>query len=197
MKTAAQLEDAFAMYFNEMAGCESQNCWWALLHILVAMPDICAALDGKSQGAQRYVDWCDENFTTSPRMLPGDRYQMRCGLLHEGTTLPEQRKKHAAQYSSFSFIDPRTTNVEVHQAVNDDPTRQGKNCTVNIKGLADETRAALRNWFSLVAADPTRNAVVEGNLKKLAMVKPKEWKLPPATPGGTPIVIRSSTTSST
>jgi hypothetical protein len=197
MKTVKQLEDAFAMYFNEVARCEGQNCWWALLHLLVAMPDICAALDGKGQGAQRYVDWCDENFAANPRMLPGDRYQMRCGLLHQGTTLPERGKKHDTQYTSFSFTDPRTTNVEIHQVVNDDLTRQGKNCTVNIKALADETRTALRNWFSLVATDTARYAIVEANLKKLAMVKPKEWKLPPSTPGGTPMIIRSNTTSST
>jgi hypothetical protein len=69
-------------------------------------------------------------------------------------------------------------------------------CTVNVKGLADDTRAAMRKWFGLVAADAKRNAIVENHLKKLATIKPKEMKVSPTTPGGTPLVIRTSTTSS-
>jgi hypothetical protein len=195
MKSAPELETAFSMYFAEMDACEKQNTWWALLHILVALPDICAALDGRSQGAQRYVDWCDENFPTDPVMMPGDRYQMRCALLHEGTTVPEQGKKHGTQYTVFSFIDPRASTT-VHQLVEADTTRHGSMCTVNIKGLADDTRKALRNWFWRVAGDAKRNAIVEANLPGIAMVKPKEMKVPPTTPGGTPLIIRTWTTSS-
>jgi len=89
MKTAAELESGFGLYFKELAECEKQNCWWALLHVLVALPDICAAMDGRPQGGQRYIDWCLENFTANPIMSPGDRYQMRCSLLHEGRSSPK------------------------------------------------------------------------------------------------------------
>jgi hypothetical protein len=68
---------------------------------------------------------------------------------------------------------------------------------VNIKGLADETRAAIHAWASLVAADVTRSAVVQSNLKKLAMAKTKEATLPPTTPGGRPTIFSIGTTSST
>lgn len=191
MKTAADLEAAFSLYLTEIESCEKRGCWWALLHLLVAMPDICAALDGKPQGPKRYLDWCDENFPGDPVMTPTDRYQMRCALLHEGTTQPAVGK---SQYTVFSFVDPRMTAQLIHQLVEADTIRGGAMCTVNIKGLADDTRGAMQNWFGLVAGNATRNATVETNLKRLAMTKPKVMTI--KVPGGTPISIRTTTQSS-
>jgi len=194
MKTAAELNEAFAMYLAEMASCEAHNCWWALLHMLVAIPDICAALEGRPQGPKRYVDWCDQNFATSS-LSPGDRYQMRCALLHEGTTLPAQGRTHATNYTVFSFIDPRASQT-VEQLVEDDRTRQGKMCTVNVKWLADGTRGALQTWFSRIASDQVLNPLVEANLPKLATIKPKVMEISGSTQGAPMITIRTTTTSS-
>ena len=47
MKTVDDLTTAFNVYFDEMTACEKNGCYWALLHLLVSLPDICAALEGK------------------------------------------------------------------------------------------------------------------------------------------------------
>ncbi len=77
------------------------------------------------------MDWCDQNFATSS-LSPGDRYEMSCALLHEGTTLPARGRTYATNYTILSFIDPRASQT-VEQLVEDDRTRQGKMCTVNVK----------------------------------------------------------------
>jgi hypothetical protein len=201
MRTADELRQAFAVYFAEMDECENSGCYWALLHLLVTMPDICSGLDGEPQGGHRYVKWCNENFEPNPKVRPGDRYQMRNALLHQGTTLPDKGRSdkpdQQTQYMSFSFLDPRATDAPVHQAVNPDVERGGDNLTVNVKDLADETRQALRKWFELVEINPTRNATVEANLPKLASRRPKVWTFTPPITGGLPISITRNVTSST
>ena len=189
MKTASELNEAFRMYLSEMASSEANNCWWALLHMLVAMPDICAALEGRPQGAKRYVDWCGQNFAPSS-LSPTDRYQMRCALLHEGTTLAPK-----SNYTLFSFIDPRATS-QVDQLVETDATRHGQMCTVNVKWLADETRTALQTWFARIAQDATINPIVEQNLKNLATIKPKVMVIDASTASTPKVTIRMTTTSS-
>src|SRR5262249_48212310 len=39
-----ELERAFALYFDEIARCRASGLYLALLHLLVALPDVCAAL---------------------------------------------------------------------------------------------------------------------------------------------------------
>jgi hypothetical protein len=95
MKTSAELEQAFSVYLIEMDRCEKANCFWALLHLAVIMPDVCGALEfGSATGiGKRYTDWCAANFPKSPKLTPADRYQIRCALLHEGSTLTEMRRR--------------------------------------------------------------------------------------------------------
>jgi hypothetical protein len=163
MKTAQQLEEAFGVYFDEMARCDSAGCYWALLHLLVSMPDVCAALEvgHLSPVGQRYMDWCVANFPSDPRLTPADRYQMRNRVLHEGSTLTTQPH---SQYTSISFVDPASTNEHVHLLVSGD----GNNLAVNIKDLADDTRMAMRKWFAVIESDLARNQCVEQNLPRLA-----------------------------
>jgi len=178
MKSVDDLAKAFHVYLDEIATCEMNASYWAMLHVLVALPDICAGLEGKQRGGARYVSWCRDYFPQNPDVLPGDRYQMRNALLHEGTTLPspwnpKAKADEQTQYASISFVDPRHTSVAVHQNVSPDKTRGGKNLTLNVKDLADDTRAALRLWFEAIATDPKRNLIVELNLPKLARVQQK------------------------
>ena len=64
MRTIEQLKEDFALYFDEIERCKHNKCYWALLHILLALPDVCASLQtdlGNLKGTvgSRYVDWCD------------------------------------------------------------------------------------------------------------------------------------------
>src|SRR5262245_24113040 len=103
--TIAELEQAFKTYFDEMERCERAKCYWALLHIVVALPDICAALESKTGDAGKggpYRAWCNQNF--SGRYLSGEnRYDIRCALLHQGRTIPSEG---CGRYTSYSFIQP-------------------------------------------------------------------------------------------
>jgi hypothetical protein len=37
--TAADLERAFKTYFDEIGRCTASKCYWALLHLVVVLPD--------------------------------------------------------------------------------------------------------------------------------------------------------------
>jgi hypothetical protein len=189
MKTAVELEQAFSVYFVEMDRCEKANCFWALLHLTVIMPDVCGALEfgsGTPVG-KRYTDWCRASFPKTTKLTPDFRYQIRCALLHEGSTLTSGKKK---QYSSVSFVDPVSMNTDVHLLVATD----GTNIAIDIKALADETRSAIRAWFVAVEKDAVRNVSVEQNLPKLVRQQTKHSEVPIASSGGSKIVTASGST---
>src|SRR5262249_41367864 len=58
--TAKELEHAFSVYFAEMERCRRGATYWALLHVVLALPDICAALESENSWAtgEKYVEWC-------------------------------------------------------------------------------------------------------------------------------------------
>lgn len=49
MKTAEELKAAFAVYYSEMDRCEKAGAYWALLHLALVLPDICASLEGPTR----------------------------------------------------------------------------------------------------------------------------------------------------
>jgi hypothetical protein len=61
MLTLADLEQAFKVHFDEMEKCEDKKCYWALLHLVVILPDICGALDLPGQIWSRVNDRLDRN----------------------------------------------------------------------------------------------------------------------------------------
>src|SRR5689334_14961380 len=86
-----------------MKRCQSGNAYWSLLHVLVCLPDICAALQSKDgeTNRTRYKDWCGK-FFSEPLLNPEERYRMRCKVLHQGRATTD----HAARYSGFAFGQP-------------------------------------------------------------------------------------------
>ncbi len=174
--TAAELNQAFGLYFSEMQRCEDQRCYWALLHLLLVMPDVCGALENRSNEntSDRYVRWCDENMPSHPKVLPGDRYQMRNAVLHQGTTVSDNSKTKlkAKQtlYRYFSFVDPVNFNAPIHQTVSEN----GEILNIDISELARDTRQALATWFGRLEQNPMEMAEVARNLRQLARVRPKQ-----------------------
>lgn len=53
MLTGADLEQAFQVYFEEMDRCKAGQCHWALLHLVLVLPDICGALTAPQLGVFR------------------------------------------------------------------------------------------------------------------------------------------------
>jgi hypothetical protein len=202
MKSVEDLRSAFAVYYAELERCQSAGAYWALLHLSLVLPDICAALEygPKVKVGDRYTQWCAEHFSQSTALTPDDRYQIRNAILHEGSTLPNK-----SQYTSVSFVEPGATDVEVHQDV--EPDESGKNLTLDVKQYADETRTAIDHWFQMLQTDERRNDLVASRLKRVARLQTKETPVPILTADGEQIftsdgsvitaTMRYSTTSST
>ena len=199
MKSADELRKAFAVYYAEMDRCQAASAYWALLHLVIVIPDICAALESSATAkvGGRYIDWCAAHFPNNPRLTPGDRFQMRNALLHEGTTFPTNRAADAqqhCQYSSFSFVEPGAASVEVHQNISPDGTNLDNELGADLR----HRRRGCRRPVSGCSTDSAINARVEQNLSRLARQQQKESFVPTKTPTGIVVVTHlHNTTSST
>jgi hypothetical protein len=179
MMSVDQLRAAFGVYLTEMERCEKAGAYWALLHLALVLPDICAALEygPDAKVGERYTMWCRDHFPKHPSLTPDDRYQIRNAVLHEGSTLTNK-----SQYRSISFVEPRVADLEVHQNVT--TSVDGKNLTLDVKQLADETRGAMGHWFVSLQESDERNALVASRLNRVARLQTKETHVPIVTADG-------------
>ncbi len=173
MRTIKQLNNDFALYIQEIDRCEHAKCYLALLHVLLALPDVCASLEtdpsAKPEVGKRYVEWCNAYLPSSRTVSADDRYQMRNALLHRGSTTAKNWGNRRTNYVHFSYVDPETFDVEVHDTTN-------KGCTilnVHIAALAAETKRAIDNWFNALQSDQVKMSWVEKNIKSLTRIQPK------------------------
>jgi hypothetical protein len=156
------LERAFSLYFEEIIRCRASGLYLALLHLLVALPDVCAALEddhGRTSN-DRYKAWA-RYFGTDPRFTPEDRYALRCAVLHQGKTTMDM----GGQYRSYSILLPSTDLV-----VDLVPDFDGGhyNYGVHVDELISQTRTAIRAWFADVQTEARRRQNVERHLPGLA-----------------------------
>jgi hypothetical protein len=95
---------------------------------------------------------------------------MRNALLHSGSTTAENLgKKHHTNYAHFSYVDPETFDVSVH-----DTTDSGRTVlNVHVAAMAAETKQALANWFNALQRDPVKMSRVEQNIGRLTRIQPK------------------------
>jgi hypothetical protein len=144
--TPDQLERMFALHMRVLKLHESVECYFAVLHVVLALPDICGALesdDGVSKGC-RYRKWCNDNLPCA--FLTGaDRYKLRCAVLHQGSSLPDD-KGPKSDYASFSLVTPDNVPAEAHGQITSKP--DGLNLTLDVAQLADEMATGLRRWFA-------------------------------------------------
>lgn len=174
MRTIEQLRNDFALYIGEIERCENAKCYWALLHVLLALPDVCAALEtdpaSAKPGGARYVDWCTAYLPKSPAVSGADRYQMRNALLHSGSTTAQNLgRTHHTGYAHFSYVDPETFDVSVHDTTNQSRTV----LNVHVAAMAAETKEALESWFNALQGDSIKMSRVEQNIGRLTRLQPK------------------------
>jgi hypothetical protein len=188
--TESQLVEAFKTYFDEIENCAAAKCYWALLHLVVVIPDICAALehptgDTTGESGPRYESWCTA-YWPSKAVSPAKRWQIRCALLHQGRTVLKGG-------DTFSYVRPAPAGSRVHEYVEPgEPIT-----TLDVGQLAAEVKAGFRRWAADLqkSVNAARLANVERNLPWLAREKPK--KLPPELiPPGMGIDVTNSSTSS-
>lgn len=142
MPTRSVLEQTFRVYFEEIDRCIQGKCYWALLHVLLVLPDICAAMETDNGETNRstYKNWC-ERYLADDLVKPEDWYRMRCVILHQGRTLDDQ-----SEYSAFAFGQPST--CVVHRCVKEDS--HGKVLQLDVGEMAKEVRRAMAKWFDTI-----------------------------------------------
>ncbi len=187
--TRDELEQAFQTYFEEMKKCAEAECYWALLHLVVVMPDICASLeheegDTTGETGRCYEDWC-RRYWSSAAISPERRWKIRCALLHQGRTVLKDG-------DTVSYIRPAPPGSRIHEYVD---SHEG-NTTLEVDKLAAEVKTGIRTWFDDLQKSENRKQLfnVERYLPWLAREKPKEHPPDLLPPGSS---TRGITTSST
>jgi len=178
--TVQELEQAFHVYFGEIERCRTSDCHWALLHVLVSLPDICAALESENGWAteMKYVDWC-RRYCSSGIVTPEDYRDIRNLVLHQGRT-----RTTAGRY--YKFTKPTEGGNRAHRVVYDSDV-----VVLDVSELAKEMVGSIRTWFADLQNQPAqgRKANVEKHLPSLVMVKHQEL------PGITGITFNATHTS--
>lgn len=168
---SGQLGAAFGIYWEEMERCRKGKAYWALLHVTVCLPDICAALQSSNGGTNGhlYATWADL-YLPDPWLTGAERWSMRCKVLHEGRA----RLGPHGRYSGFSFAQPAITGQVDHKRL------AGKTLVLDVGMLAQEVKAGVERWITHLETNPAsiqaRNA--ERHLESLVRVR--QFPLPPA-----------------
>jgi len=172
MLAPGNLQTALNTYWDEMTRCRSAGAYWALLHVTVCLPDICAALQAPNgeTSPKRYVKWCNKHLQNT--FLSGaERYRMRCKVLHQGRATTDQP---AGRYVGFSFGQPSSTGQVDHLRVD-------AGClNIDVGCLGDETKSGVLQWARSLEANPgcpeARHAFK--NLSSLVQVKQCSFPVP-------------------
>jgi len=163
MPTVPQLEQAFRVYFDEIERCRSNGCYWALLHVVVSLPDICAALESENNWAteKKYVGWCD-NHLPNPGLSAEDYREVRNLVLHQGQTLSRSGRYY--KFTSKAGPAHRTKYDEI--------------MILGVDELTTEMLVGIRKWF--VALQKQGAAEFKANVAKNlpTLVTVKEQRLP-------------------
>ena len=160
-----QLNHALQPYWNEMRTCRQHRAYWALLHVTICLPDICAALESENGRAKkkRYENWC-ERYLTHPHLSAAERYDIRCLVLHEGRT----ETKEQARYDRYSFGQPSYAGQADHMRVD------GRTLHIDVDRLSQEVQNGAGRWISEMEAESSghRSEYVAANLSSLIRVEP-------------------------
>jgi hypothetical protein len=183
--TPGSLRSALATYWDEMERCRRSAAYWALLHITVCLPDLCAALqsaNGEATG-QRYVKWC--NTYLPNKILSGaERYCMRCKVLHQGRATTDK----PGRYVGFSFGQPSPQGHVDHLRVD------GDCLNVDVGCLANEVQAGANKWARTLEAN-RNSADARHAFKNLSsLVQVRQLSFPVPMPAGVPAMPQFVTT---
>src|SRR5437899_3058807 len=128
--------------FAEIDAALKMRLYFAALCLALAVPDICAALespDGRSNGP-RYAAWFDANLGKEYVVLPGSAcYELRCGVLHEGTFA-----RRGTRYSRIIF----SLDQSYDQNISDDVLQ------LSLTNFCLKIIAAARSWSASKSGDP-------------------------------------------
>lgn len=185
MLTPGSLDSAFRLYWDEIECCRSARAFWALLHVTVCLPDICASLqsaDAETKGPL-YVRWCDQ-FLSDPLLSGSERWQMRCKVLHQG-----RASITPGRYAGFSFAQPASTGEVDHKRL------EGTTLVLDVGMLAAEMRAGVEQWIQYLEVHQSSAEASNTQRNLPSLIQVRQFPLPQA-PGAplsvTPTIIRRS-----
>ena len=162
LQPGQQLRTALSPYLQDMERCRAAGAHWCLLHVVLCLPDICAALESPSGEAEgrRYVDWCDK-YLRCPALAGIEVYGMRCKVLHQGRARTDKR----GRYEAFAFGAPT-------DGVVDHLRPEGRLIHVDVEELMTNVLSAIERWSAELESDPLSvNAVNVGkNLASLVRI---------------------------
>lgn len=185
MISVSELDAVFAAYWNDMERCRSAGACWSLLHVVVCIPDICAALqsDNGETSGPKYICWCDQ-YAHHATLSGQERYWMRCKVLHQGRA----STGNPGRYTGFAFTQPAPDGQIDHLRL------EGTTLVVDVGQLANEVKAAVGKWVAALGANP--GGLEASNVVKHlpAMVRVRKKPMPPR-PGATGSVVMNDRTS--
>jgi len=172
MVTKAEIEEGVATYVDEMRRCATAQCNFALAHLLLMIPDVCAALENGKTTERLYREWCERWFDCT-RFNGIERYKLRCRLLHEGQAQPDDRRLRPGEklrYDRFSF------------GASDSPhmIAEGTLLHLDVIKLHEETVRAMCEWAGEM--ERNRNAHIRARLMELAKARPLQVQVPSGLP---------------
>ncbi|MFN0007018.1 MAG: hypothetical protein ACKVXR_03845 [Planctomycetota bacterium] len=168
MTSSGQLHTAFKVYFDDMDNCRKAGAWWCLLHVVLCLPDICAALesaDGETKG-KRYKAWCDK-YVNEPWLTGNELYQIRCRVLHQGRAKADRM----GRYDRFAFGHPSSHFT--------DHFRLEAGCLhVDVECLMNDVLAAVDRWIADIEASPSSASARHVAAHLPALVRVTEVRVP-------------------
>jgi hypothetical protein len=184
------LSNAFHVYWEEMKRCRTAKTYWALLHVTVCLPDICAALQsrkGNASGAL-YQRWCNQ-YLPGPGLTGAEWRGMRNRVLHEGRTLTDSRAK--PRFKGFSFGQPASDGQVDHMRV------ESGILFLDVHMLSFEMTEGVWRWIRYIEQNPkTLEAInTASNLPSLVTVT-ESLSVTIVAAGQPAMIVRTSVTSS-
>lgn len=154
----------------------AQNNFYAALSIALMLPDICASMEdpGPGKTQKRYEKWCDKwvipKFTNSGTvwLSAQDCFQLRCSLIHSGSTQIEQTKRKGLDEIVFFDNEIKTHfNKVTGQTING--VKQPNVLQLNAAKFSETMYLAAEAWDAAVASD----AAVQSEKAKLLVIHTK------------------------
>ena len=138
----------------------SAKCYYVAVHMALALPDICAALEapnGETSG-KKYRAWYNANLSAIyPLLTATDCYSLRCGVIHQG------RFGHPnMQYSRVIFAIPDPNVPTLHNNILDDALN------LDAVTFCSDVIASTRAWYASKQSDLN----VQNNLPNLVQYRP-------------------------
>lgn len=144
-------------YADEMKAAFNHGLYKAALMLAVAIPDICAGLEGESGRTDRskYEKWCDSYLLpivsgVLPDEFSGrDLYQMRNSLLHNGSFALDRGKLTKFDNIRFSVFDSAIPLIVCQGNWSSSDGKKNEHLAINLSAFVDCVANAVAKFLEI------------------------------------------------